>query len=230
MPLLLWGMQSAPAAESIPVIGCPSDGQMGSIDPPANSTAPLDADAKIAQQLAYYRAHESADVLAPRGWHCFGTYGSSGAQLIVSAAPIDSSHLADIKVKGPAVSITHFLGGTSGRFDVASYAARFFPARAPEFVANVERDLEELEPGQPRKLPSFATDTYRQVSPTLVRFETPGSREGVGTQGVLVKSADPISGAIALSGDDEEPDLNILRVRLPPQQRALTETILQLLP
>jgi hypothetical protein len=230
MALLMSAMQAALAAETIPVIGCPSDGQMGPIAPPANSTAPLDADAKIAQQLAYYQAAESPRVLAPRGWNCFGTYGSSGEELIVAPARIESSQLSAIRVTGPGISMTHSLGGTSGRFDVAKYAARFFPTRAHDFVSNLERETKQLDLPELDKLPSFDTDTYRQVSPTLVRFETPGARDGVGTRGTLVKSADSVSGAIALTGDDDEPDLSILRVRLAPEQRALTETILQLLP
>jgi hypothetical protein len=39
----------------------------------------------MAISLAYYSHHESSGsgVLAPRGWDCFGTYGSGGSTLYV---------------------------------------------------------------------------------------------------------------------------------------------------
>jgi hypothetical protein len=218
---------TALAAESVPVVGCPSDGQTGPLDPPAKSVASLDVLAKTAQQLAYYQAAEGPKVLAPRGWFCFGTYGSSGTVLIVTPKRFDTSNLAALKIPGPGISMTLLYGGTSGRFDVARYAARFFPKRVPNFVSAVDSEIDELKLAERRESPSFTTDTYQDVTPSVVQFDTPGAQEGVGTTGPLVKSADPVSGLITITVADEEPDLRILRVRLSPQQRALTDTILQ---
>lgn len=227
LPLLAWRIDAVLASESIPVIGCPSDGQAGPFDPPANSVASLEADPKIARQLAYYQAAESVGVLAPRGWQCFGVYGFSGNILIVAPTRIDSSNLSEPKVPGPGVAMTVIFGGTSGRLEVARYAARFFPERVPSFVSAANREIDELEMPELRASPSFATDTYRCVALSIVRFETPGSHAGVGTTGPLVKSTDSVSGLIALTVTDDGPDLSILRVRLSPQQRALTDAILR---
>jgi hypothetical protein len=227
LPLLVWRIDAALAGESVPVIGCPSDGQTGPLEPPAKSVASLDVDPKTAQQLAYYQAAEGPKVLGPRGWYCFGQYGSSGTELIVAPKRLDVSNPAALKIPGPGISLTLLYGGTSGRFAVARYAARFFPKRVPNFVSAVDRELEELKQTEPREAPSFATDTYQEAAPNIVKFETPGAQEGVGTTGPLVKSADPVSGLITLTVADEEPDLRILRVRLSPQQRALMDTIVQ---
>jgi hypothetical protein len=70
-------------------------------------------------------------VLAPRGWHCFSTYGSNGSNLFVSPVPIDGKALfsADWKgFMGDVVQLSVMDGGTSGRFEVAKVVARVFPA------------------------------------------------------------------------------------------------------
>ena len=46
-----------------------------------------------ALRLAYYKAQYGPGVLAPRGWHCFSTYGSDGANLFVSPDAIDAKAL-----------------------------------------------------------------------------------------------------------------------------------------
>ncbi len=38
---------------------------------------------EVAQKLAYFKTTHIG-VLAPRGWHCFGTYGSGGESIIVT--------------------------------------------------------------------------------------------------------------------------------------------------
>jgi len=45
---------------------------------------------RVASQSFAYKAVSAVGVLAPRGWHCFGTYGSGGETLLVSAEPIDN--------------------------------------------------------------------------------------------------------------------------------------------
>ncbi|HVN17333.1 MAG TPA: hypothetical protein VMU05_01125 [Dongiaceae bacterium] len=86
--------------------------------------------AGAAERLAYYKAEYGVGVLAPRGWHCFGTYGSNGATLYVSPDPINAADLLSTSWKGfagPAIQISVAEGGTSGRFEVAKTIARVFP-------------------------------------------------------------------------------------------------------
>lgn len=65
----------------VPFVGCKSDGQTGPQKAPNGKPVLLPLPAKFAERLAYYKSEQSAGVLAPRGWYCFGTYGSSGDTL-----------------------------------------------------------------------------------------------------------------------------------------------------
>jgi len=74
---------------SVPFVGCPSDGQMGAVEAPTGISPILTIPAELAQRLAYYSSAQELGVLGPRGWHCFGRYGSGGAAIYVSRRPID---------------------------------------------------------------------------------------------------------------------------------------------
>ncbi len=84
--------------------------------------------AAAVDRLGYY-ASVHLGVVAPRGWHCFGLYGSSGSTLLVTPEPygFDDFLRANTGLAGPAVVLRLTYGGTSGRFDVAMVAARLFP-------------------------------------------------------------------------------------------------------
>ena len=118
------------ATVTVPFVGCASDGQAGPQAAPSGKSLTVTIPAGVAQRLAYYKAEYSAGVLAPRGWHCFSTYGSNGASLFVSPEPMDSKTLLSLDWKGftgPAIQISVSDGGTSGRFEVAKVIARVFP-------------------------------------------------------------------------------------------------------
>jgi hypothetical protein len=68
----------------VPFVGCEADGQVGAVAAPKKAEKVVKIDAGMAQRLAYYKAEYSPGVLAPRGWYCFGTYGSNGSSLFVS--------------------------------------------------------------------------------------------------------------------------------------------------
>src|SRR5512142_3026155 len=65
----------------VPFEGCKSDGQVGPLDAPSGGTVAVLATRDEAAKLSYYKAENGIGVLAPRDWHCFGTYGSGGDQL-----------------------------------------------------------------------------------------------------------------------------------------------------
>lgn len=77
--VLLWSVQ-LPGA-NIPFVGCVSDGQVGSVAPPNGSALNVPVPAEMAAKLAYYKTAQGLAAIAPRGWHCFGVYGSGGASL-----------------------------------------------------------------------------------------------------------------------------------------------------
>ncbi len=226
--LLAWGVGPALAAESIPVVGCPSDGQTGPVDAPAASSDSVNLEPRIAARLAYYRAAEGPRVLAPRGWHCRMWDGSWGSELVV--APVVLQPGSSPKIAGPGMALTVLNGGTSGRFAVATYMEHLFPGEAQEFVSQVKGEMTELHVEESWNERSYASDTYRHVSPMFVEFKTPGAHDGLGTAGTLAKSDQPVSGVVILDDPDDEPYITVLRVRLPRELGALEATILSPVP
>jgi hypothetical protein len=134
----------------VPFVPCDSDGQVGPIrGPKDNGKAPSVPD-WAAPNLAYYATSEMG-VLAPRGWHCFGMYGSAGATLTVTPEPHRADEFFNEKfgLSGPAVQLSWISTDTSGRFEAARVVARLFPAKR-DFVQRVIQ--EGLEPASGQNL------------------------------------------------------------------------------
>jgi hypothetical protein len=113
------------------------------VNAPKGRAPVVSIEAELARRLAYYNSEEGFGVLAPRGWYCFGTYGSGGSRLYVSPEPIDTKNLFSDKWRGflgPAIQLSYSYGGTSGRFDVAEIIARVFPAYT-SFASTVMKEL-----------------------------------------------------------------------------------------
>jgi hypothetical protein len=68
--------------------------------------------AAASQRLAYYQSEHGAGVLAPRGWHGFGGFGSMGTSLQVVPFSIDSEKDEFV---GPVIIVNSITGETSGR-------------------------------------------------------------------------------------------------------------------
>jgi len=169
--------------------------------------------AGVAQRLAYYKAEYSSGVLAPRGWHCFSTYGSNGASLFVSPDPIDAKTLLSLDWKGftgPAVQISVSSGGTSGRFEVAKVIARVFP-EYKTFAQNVI--AEGIEPASDFPFGPYPSDKLTYRAKNIVEFETPANAQGLGTDSRLQMNASPIDGVAIIAGADT--DLVQLSARVP---------------
>ncbi len=213
----------------VPFVGCRSDGQLGPQKAPSGKSKVVPIDAKTATRLAYYKAHEGYGVLAPRGWSCFGTYGSSGETLYVTADPIRGADLMSPKWKGfagPVIQASFEYGGTSGRFGVAEMIARVFPKHNAfvQQVINEDRDL-GITPADSFPSSPYPQDGLNYKSNEIVEYETPAETEGLGTQSRLLKNADPIRGVAILVG--ETPDLAYLAVRLSPGMDDLAPFIFQ---
>src|SRR6266568_3669075 len=99
MVSMLWLELAAAQTDSpklsarVPFVACRSDGQTGPVEAPMGKSKVLPLSARTAQQLAYYQTKNGFGVLAPRGWYCFGTYGSAGDTLYVSPQPIATANL-----------------------------------------------------------------------------------------------------------------------------------------
>jgi hypothetical protein len=172
--------------------------------------------------LAYY-ASTDLGVLAPRGWHCFGLYGSDGSVLIVTPEP---HHAVDFQkpnfgITGPVIQLSFRFGSTSGRFDVAQVAARLFPSKKG-FVNGVIQ--EGIDPASDFPFGPYPSDSLTRRSGTDVEFKTPANTAGMGTKGWLVKNSSPIDGVAIMTADN---NLVLLEARVPPDQRNLAPTIIE---
>jgi len=221
--------QTAPRPQEltarVPFVGCGSDGQVGPVKAPTGKSKVVPITADLANRLAYYKAEMGIGVLAPRGWHCFCTYGSNGSNLYVSPQPIDSKELFSTtwsSFVGPVIEIVSRNGDTSGRFKVAQIIARVFPAHK-EFVGKV---IEEgIEPASSFPFGPYPADKLVYKTKEVVEYQTPARKDGLGTNSTLKKNETPISGVAILTG--ETPDLVLLAVRLSPGPTDLTSAIIQ---
>jgi len=223
--------QTNPSSESrnekvsVPFVGCEADGQMGSVKAPDGKSMHVLISADAASRLAYYKSEERLGVLAPRGWHCFGVYGSNGYALYASPERITVSEVLSGKWKGfagPAIELAAQDGGTSGRFTVARVIARVFPERRP-FVERVI--AEGIEPADSFPSGPYPVDKLTYRSKQMVEYATPANADGLGTNSRLIKSGHPITGVAILVG--ETPDLVHLAVRLSPDLSDLASSIIQ---
>jgi hypothetical protein len=212
---------AAEAAQTVPFVGCASDGQQGPVAAPKGQPKAVNVEPAAAAKLAWYQAQYSAGALAPRGWKCFSFYGSSGVTLTI--APSGKLDDTSQPIAGPAVILADDSGGTSGRFDVAKIAARVFAGPEKAFIASVI--AEGIEPKENFPAGPYPADKLTYRTPTLVEFATPAGMDGLGTAGRLAKGALPVIGLAKLVGPADGPDLYLLSVRLPAAQADLAPAI-----
>lgn len=208
----------------VPFVGCKSDGQVGPIKAPSPKMKRLPISGDLASRLAYYQAQDGVGVLAPRGWYCFSTYGSSGSNLYVSPEPITGEALFSSNwngFSGQAIQVSISVGDTSGRFEVAKTIARVFPDHN-KFVQDVI--AEGIEPASSFPAGPYPGDKIIRRSDKIVEFQTPPTMKGLGTDSMLRANSSPIQGVAILVG--EEPSLVQASVRLSPSNQDLIQTIL----
>jgi hypothetical protein len=207
---------------SVPFVGCNAHGQYGPIAAPKGKNRLLPVTREVAQSLAFYQSEVTPGVLAPRGWHCFGTFGSGGSYLYVSPEPIDEKYVYESNDHtGPAVQFSVRFGDTSGRFAVAHVIARVFPAYRA-FAIDVKKELED--PADPYTFAPYPKDRLTYRSKSVVEYRTPAQTEGLGTCSRLTKNDSPIEGVAILVG--KPPDLMHVSVRLPSNQAVLARAII----
>ncbi len=213
----------AVASVSVPFVGCARDGQTGPRAAPTGAAKIVTLDAASAGQLAFYSAG-GGGVLAPRGWHCFGTYGSSGTTLFVAPQPIASSDVLGTNwagAAGPAIMVVSSSGDTSGRFVVAQAIARVFPAHQA-FANGVI--AEGVEPASDFPSGPYASDKLTYRGDAMVEYASPPGAAGLGTWASgLTPNGEAMQGAAILTG--QTPDLAVLAVRLGPPMQALAPAI-----
>jgi len=177
---------------------------------------------KDAQALAYYRSADGIGLLAPRGWYCEGVSGSGGAALFLSPKPIDldRSRPGWKGFEGPAIEVNHMNNESSGVYEIVEVIARVFPAYRA-FAVRVWKDIDLPFPSGP-----YPNDILAYKNKTVVEYNTPARKEGLGTRFSWLKKNDtPVAGAAILIGDP--PDVLLLSVRLPPDLARLTPVIVR---
>ena len=202
-----------PVAVTVPFVGCASDGQAGPQAAPTGQSLAVQIPAALAHRLAYYKSEYGPGALAPRGWNCFSTYGSDGANLFVSPDPINTTGLSSMDWKGftgLVIEVSEMDGGTSGRFQVAKVIARVFPAHKT-FAQNVI--AEGIEPASDFPFGPYPGDKLTYRGKNIVEFETPANAQGLGTNSRLQANASPIDGVAIIGGADT--DLIQLSARVP---------------
>ena len=219
--------QARPARVTVPFVGCESDGQQDALPAPSGEPVAVAISATAARQLAYYKPETGEGVLGPRGWHCFGTYGSNGQSVYVSPNPVGSKEFFAGKwtgFSGPAIQLSYSYGGTSGRFKVAAYIARLFPDRMSFFRGVVD---EGIEPAESFPRGPYPADRLAYKNKDLVEYQTPARAEGLGVHSWLLKNDEAIRGLVLIGGEPGEPNVVFLAVRIPKTLAALTRPIIQ---
>ncbi|HEV2579056.1 MAG TPA: hypothetical protein VGU25_17760 [Acidobacteriaceae bacterium] len=169
-------------------------------------------------------------MLAPRGWHCFGTYGSNGESLFISPEPISTTDFFG-KTRWPGLNIGIQLtisdGNTSGRFEIARTIARVFPKHMGFARAVI---AEQIEPTKDFPRGPYPKDLLHHVSPELVEFTTPANQQGLGTHSWIKRARTPIEGMVQLRGGfvnaSDDPFMASVYMRLPPELSPMRDEIL----
>ncbi len=196
------------------------DVQGALVPAPKNGVKMVQMDEKTSNDLAYYKTSQGPPgVFAPRGWYCLGTEGSGGAVLYIAPEPIKKDDLYKGGFTGPAVEASRTYGDTSGRYDVAAYIARVFPAHMA-FVKMVigEGGFHDFPSGP------YPKDKMTYLGDSIVEYQTPPQTEGLGTRGSVKKNNDPINGGAILQKSE---NLLVVTMRLPRDANDLTSTIIQ---
>jgi len=218
----LFVLEAQPKTAAVPFVGCESDGQSGPKPTPRGGSKAESTDKASAERLAYYSSGEGFGVLAPRGWYCFGAYGSNGQFLFVSPRPIARApSWADWPgFTGDVVQLSWNYGGTSGRYVVAEVIARVFPAHR-QFLTDLRHDPLQKD----FHFGPFPTDALTYKSNSMVEYVAPPWKDGLGTVSPLKKNDTAIHGVAMLFG--EAPDLLQLSMRLPAALSSLDTVIIQ---
>lgn len=209
---------------AVTFVGCNSDGQAGPSEAPKGNSVFVSTSREAAEQLAYYKSAMGLGVLAPRGWHCFCVYGSSGAALYVTAQPIGVGYFfanPRLAITGPVIQLSRTYGDGSGSTTVAEVIARAFPDRR----AFVRRVTEMFDmPANSFPAGPYPTDQLTRRSKNVVEYETPAHAEGLGTGPRITKNDNPIQGVAILIG--AVPNLLHARIRLPAHSTGLAPAIM----
>jgi hypothetical protein len=102
------------AQVKVPFVGCPTHGQVETLEPPRGEPVAVPVSVKAARDLAYYKAEHGLGALAPRGGYCSGTQGSTVDLLLITREPFDVATRRFRAFDGPAIELSIASGAGSG--------------------------------------------------------------------------------------------------------------------
>jgi len=211
----------AKAATTIPFIGCEDDGLAGTA--PTGQPISTDLPDKIASKLAVYAGAYLA-VLAPRGWSCQTSHGTTGVSLWVYPAG------ASPKTIGPIVSESGWMGDNEqGNSIITSFGGRYFPKIV------TDQDVKDFMSGTSmsgnenqflnRRYPS---DKVNYLTPKVIEFITPADKFGLATQTLgAISSVDEYGLAGILDDPNSDRGVFFFVIRPSPALSYLTHYILK---
>ena len=219
--------KAAAATVTVPFVGCEADGMSGHEAAPNGKPVAVNLDPHIAARLAYYQVGSDFGVLAPRGWYWADIYGSNGGTLYVASHPVKIvGMLYEHPFVGPVVQMDFINGYNSSRFEVAHFAARYFPEqRALVSNAIAEEKEDGISMGGPYVSSPYPADRLVSHKKGIVEYITPPHAEGLGTQCWLKPDDEPILSAAILMPEDG-PSVMAVAVRLPKDMADLAPVIL----
>lgn len=139
--------------------------------------------------------------------------------MLITPQPLKAADLI-----GPVIELQFISADNgSGRFDMAQVLARVFLAQR-QFAKDTTDGLDA-----PIHFGPFPKDKLIVQNDQFVQYQTPPRSQGLGTMTRIEANDDPIEGVAILQqpGPGLLPDLLMLRVRLPPNQRDLAPIIIK---
>jgi hypothetical protein len=210
--------------DTIPFVGCGGKGEADDYAPPDGEPERLRVKASVRGQLSNYKGSQTTEILAPRGWRCWFKSGPWGTVLYVFPASATLEQVRDSSYLGSAVILEELTASTSGRYEVAPVAARYFSKSLAEFIAGVRR--ERFVPDSELSPKPYPLDSVAHPDRWSVVFKTPAARRGFGTELTFAPSESSIRGFVNVSDEGDGPDMLMLRVRLDSASAGLESALL----
>lgn len=174
--IVTMGHLASAQTTTVPFVGCQTSGMI-SEPPPTGSPVQMNLPTAIASKVAIYAGAYLA-VLAPRGWSCSGTGGTTG--VILSVYPPDGGP----HWQGPLIVEKTWTGDNpQGNSVITSYGGRYFP----EIVNHndIENFINALQLNESQGAflaKKYDSDTLSYYNDSVLGFVTPPSQNGLGAE------------------------------------------------
>ena len=202
--------RSALAATMVPFVGC-----VGDMDSPAPTGAPksVEIDPSAGSSLAYYAGADwDPGALAPRGWHCAVSVGSSGVSLEI--LPPDTNCDSGSIINPRGYGVVYRSTDASGNWNPLDRKAWLFPDMAKREFAKLRSDpstRDSVENPAKQHFGPYPGDNIKFVTGDTVKFSTSNRRSEIADDCFAAFSG-RVWGVARVSEDS----FDLITFRLPP--------------